>query len=186
MDDSRQAHDLSSEDDDAEFHEAAQEAADDDSVSQLASAEALGTQDEKIAHDGEEEAQSPRQEQARANARAREGASDSAEDAVVIVAPGGASMSVEPPSLDGPFPVKVNFDAANAPILKKRTLTFKSNAQVHDVIQLLQSKLKLDTLVLVVEKCFTPTLDQDLGTLYKSFARNDALYITYSPQPVFG
>mmetsp|Transcript_17060 Transcript_17060/g.27609 ORF Transcript_17060/g.27609 Transcript_17060/m.27609 type:complete len:159 (+) Transcript_17060:60-536(+) len=84
------------------------------------------------------------------------------------------------------FPVMVNFDAANAPILKKRSLKFKSDVKIYDVHRLLKEKLKQDSLVLIVEKCFAPTLDQDLGTLYKLFARNDVLHITYGVQAVFG
>lgn len=85
-----------------------------------------------------------------------------------------------------PFVVQVKFDAANAPILKKSMMKFKSDVRIMDVIQLLKGKLNLESVVLVVEKCFVPLADQSLGELYSSFARNEKLHITYGLQAVFG
>ncbi|GBG24735.1 Ubiquitin-like protein ATG12 [Hondaea fermentalgiana] len=82
--------------------------------------------------------------------------------------------------------VKVNLVPANAPVLRERVLTFKANARVYDLHRMLRERLKLETLVLIVETCFAPTLDQELGDLAKNFGRNGTLHITYGPQAVFG
>ena len=84
------------------------------------------------------------------------------------------------------FIVKVKLDAANAPVLKKSLVKFKSDTKVMDLIQLLQGKLNIESVVLVVEKCFVPLADQQLGELYNAFARNNILHITYGMQAVFG
>ncbi len=94
--------------------------------------------------------------------------------------------AVEPRGALAPFAVLVSFDAAGAPALKKRQLKFKSDALVADVQRLLCERLGTEHLALVVEKCFMPLPDQDLGSLFKTFGRNGALHISYGVQPVFG
>jgi hypothetical protein len=94
--------------------------------------------------------------------------------------------AVEPRGALAPFAVLVSFDAAGAPALKKRQLKFKSDVLVADVQRLLCERLGTEHLALVVEKCFMPLPDQDLGSLFKTFGRNGALHISYGIQPVFG
>jgi hypothetical protein len=94
--------------------------------------------------------------------------------------------AVEPRGAHEPFAVLVSFDAAGAPALKKRQLKFKSDALVADVQKLLCERVGVENLALVVEKCFMPLPDQDLGSLFKTFGRNGALHISYGVQPVFG
>jgi len=85
--------------------------------------------------------------------------------------------------------VRINLDAAAAPVLKKRSIMCQRSARVADLQNLLHSRLRLEkgrSVVLVVEKCFTPTLDQELGTLFDNFSRDGALHVTYGYQAAFG
>jgi len=85
-------------------------------------------------------------------------------------------------------PVTVNFSAANAPIIKQKTMKFNSTATIFEIQRFLKDKLKQESVVIIIDKCFVPTLDQDLGTLMRCFGTgpNKVLNITYGPQAVFG
>ncbi|KZF21105.1 APG12-domain-containing protein [Xylona heveae TC161] len=86
--------------------------------------------------------------------------------------------------------VTVRFQAVgSAPILRKKVYTIKAKSPFAAVVNFLRKRPEIkgnDSVFLYVNSVFAPSLDEEVGNLYRCFKRDDQLIIAYSTTPAFG